>query len=132
MEGQEEQKVDQTFLSAEDILAADDREYATVPVPEWSKTNPNAVVRIRSWSAAEAMQFVESNENKATQKSAGVRMVLMSACNEKGELIFNRQQLEALKTRSQKALGRVAEAVMALNDLTIKGAEAALESAKND
>jgi hypothetical protein len=117
---------DFVLLSADDVLAADDRRYDIVDVPEWG-----GKVRIRSLSAAEALEWADKNEK--APNTAGVRMVLISACDGDGKLIFTDRHIEALKGRSNKAMKRLVQRALDLNGFSDdEKAKMAAEQAKND
>src|SRR4029078_219786 len=70
------------LLSADEILAVDDTRYERVPVPEWKGT-----VRIRSLSAEEVQEYVESIDGPA-KRNAMVMMMMRSAVDKDGRQLF--------------------------------------------
>ena len=76
MSAQTKQK-ERKFLSAEDILAAEDIETVDVLVPEWGGT-----VKLRSLSGKEAEKFVESFPPGERQTASAVHIVALCAIKE--------------------------------------------------
>jgi len=112
-------------LNKEQILAADDLGLLEVPVPEWSGS-----VYIRVMSVGER----DSYENEwMANKSTGVpnfrsKFLQRVLCNDKGELLFTKEEVDALAKKSARVVGTLWEAAMRHNKLTDQDVE---ELAKN-
>jgi hypothetical protein len=112
-------------LSKEQILAADDLGLLEVPVPEWGGS-----VYIRVMSVGER----DSYENEwMANKSTGVpnfrsKFLQRVLCNDKGELLFTKEEVDALAKKSARVVGTLWEAAMRHNKLTDQDVE---ELAKN-
>jgi hypothetical protein len=95
----------------ETILAANDRATAEVDVPEWGMK-----VTIRAFSASErdslGLQMMKSKEN-IRAKTAALIIV-----DENGNRIFNDAEVEALGKKSAKALDRIFDAHLKLEQFT--------------
>ena len=112
-------------LSKEQILAADDLGLLEVPVPEWGGS-----VHIRVMSVGER----DSYENEwMANKSTGVpnfrsKFLQRVLCPDKGELLFTKEEVDALAKKSARVVGTLWEAAMRHNKLTDQDVE---ELAKN-
>jgi len=108
------------LLSADEILAVDDTRYERVPVPEWKGT-----VRIRSLSAEEVQEYVESIDGPA-KRNAMVMMMMRSAVDKDGRQLFGDPKvLGALKKKSMSAYVRLQDKILELNGLSDKAKAAA-------
>ena len=112
------------FLTADEILRADDLKVIDVVVPEWG----NKKVRLKTMTAGEAIEFTKTLEGEG-QLSANVRAVIATALDERGQKLFNESHTAALTAKSTKAVNRLAIAIRDLNGLD---AERLKAEAKND
>lgn len=109
----EHQKSNDRVLSMEDVLSVDDREYVNVLVPEWGGS-----VRLRVLTALEALDFHEQLKNPNVSKKAMIRLVHLCAVNADGTQMFPRpDQVDALGKKNIKALMRLQDAALEINDL---------------
>jgi hypothetical protein len=106
------------------ILAADDRRYEIVKVPEWA-TDGDDEVRIRSLSGKERDAFEASmvdvnrkGEQKRNVENLRARLVALSIVDEDGEVQFSNPDIKQLGDKSAKALDRVADAAQKLSGLS--------------
>lgn len=108
-----------TLLSKEMILAAQDRKFKDVEVPEWGGS-----VRVMEMSGEAYADYLE---NAFPQQEVGRKpnarrfaAVVVSCCivDAAGERLFSVQDVEALAKKSRKALDRVFEVADELNMLT--------------
>lgn len=105
-----------TGLSREAIFGAMDVETRPVEVPEWGGT-----VYVRTMSGLDRDEF----ESTAAQLRASgdlkrlsrALMVASVACDEAGVRLFTLDDLETLAAKNGLALGRIAQAGIALNKL---------------
>ena len=111
----EEVKKPKKFLSASEILAAQDIETVDVDVPEWGGT-----VRLRAMSGEEAAKFVDSLGGKTS--TSAVKVVMLCAINEKGDPLFSEEQLELLKKKSLRAILRLQKEVLRINGMSEEAA----------
>lgn len=104
------------FLTRDAILAADDRRFTEVNVPEWG-----GAVRICGMNAA---QLLEYHEVQARGGSEHVGW-LLAACvvDDSGQPVFTAEDADALRHKSPAAVLRVFNAAAALNSITTKDAE---------
>lgn len=108
------------FLTAEEILGADDLKPREVEVPEWGGS-----VLMRPMTGEEAISLVGEGVNRG---QVAFRVVSMTLVREDGSRLFTDEQLEALKLRSAAALLRLQKKAMELNQLTDEGAAQAKNS----
>lgn len=99
-------------LSASQILSANDTKVSPVEVPEWGGT-----VYVRVLRGVERDQF-EEWVNKEKDKSVRSRFLVLSLCDEKGDLLFTPDQVAALGEKSGDVLGRVFDAAWKMNYLS--------------
>ncbi len=106
-------------LTRDQILAAPDVEVRPVEVPEWGGT-----VYVRTLSGAQAEAYHAMIREGETASNVRAKLVACAACDEQGNPLFSADDVEALGTRSFRALDRVFEAALELNALGAAGAEA--------
>ena len=112
-------------LKGSDILAIDDRKTESVIVPDWD----GAEVFIRSMSAVERAKYeyklislkdAPLDERMWTIK---VSLVVMCACNEDMDRLFDDNQFEAVANKSANAIDIVFAAIDRLNLISQQGVE---------
>jgi hypothetical protein len=117
------------ILSKKQILDAPDLKIETVPVPEWGGD-----VLVRGLTGEQRDTFeasiVHLEGKKAATDLANIRAKLVSASlvDEKGDLLFDERDVEALGRKSAVALQRIFEVAQRLSGLTQSDVE---ELAKN-
>ena len=105
-------------LSKEAILQQVDRKIEMVEVPEWG-----GVLYVRSLTGAERDQFeasiVERNgrDVRTNLRNLRARLVVLAACDEKGEPIFTPDDAEVLGTKNAAALDRIFSVAQRLSGL---------------
>ncbi len=108
------------FLSAADILGADDIEYRNLSVPEWEGD-----VRLRLLTAQQSVQF--QGQLQANRKEASLALVRHSMVDEDGNQVFNlAADFKALQQKSMKVIRRIADECLDLNGLMDPSREAKL------
>lgn len=108
------------MLTREQILGIDDFKIQLVEVPEWK-----GQVFVKTMSANERDRFEESFVDKKLT-GARAKMVALTCCDEKAELLFTEQDIEVLGKKSASALEKICSASMNINKLTnedIEGVE---------
>ncbi|HEY1188532.1 MAG TPA: hypothetical protein VGE74_12845 [Gemmata sp.] len=113
------------LLSAAEILAAPDVQMERVEVPEWGGS-----LYVREFSAGQREQFddlltagadgEDEGEVKADTRNVRCRVVALTACDDKGQLLFTVEQATALATKSNAAISRVWDVAARLNRLRAK------------
>lgn len=111
------------LLTKAAILAAEDRRYVVVDVPEWG-----GAVRVGEMSALQrdrwSLEVVRQRDSGGVN-SVSVRALVVAYCavDEQGEPLFAPEDVEALGTKNGRAVDRVFAAAAELNVLTDKAAE---------
>jgi len=116
-----------THLSRELILEASDLTQAQVDVPEWG-----GFVKLRMMIGLERSVFEQSmvtvkvdGTREQDLTNVRVNLVALTAIDEAGNLLFSKDDVARLGTKSSKALNRVFEAsteLNALGDTAVKNA----------
>jgi hypothetical protein len=110
-----------TYLSAEQILSADDLAYEDVPVPEWGGT-----VRVREMPGTERDKFESQFVGKdgASVRAEGLegfraRLAAASIVDENGRQLFRSPaEVKRLGEKSARALQRVCDTAMRLSKMS--------------
>lgn len=103
------------FLNRDQILEADDREYDTVPCPEWGGD-----VRLRSITGTQRDAYEQSliNGNGADRKmnlrNARVKLIVLSAVDETGRPLFNSDDVNQLGRKNAAPIDRLFDAARKL------------------
>jgi len=108
------------ILSVDQMLSADDVEYAEIPA--WKIKGPNGemtqgYVRIASLSAEDVAAWRDTSEGPA-KKTMGVRLFVNSLVDEKGTRIGGPQHYEAFKKKSNAVQERVLAEILKMNNMT--------------
>lgn len=110
------------YLTAEQILSADDFRYAEVDVPEWGGT-----VRVRTMSAKQRDALNQMFKNRGEVESTEF-MLLMCVVDENGNRVLKREHLDMLKEKSVAPINRI---VKAISDLMGTSSDAVESAEKN-
>lgn len=118
------------YLTAENILQAEDFSYADVECPEWGGT-----VRVRSLSGAQRVTLRKAIDSK--QSDVDEMLCVMSIVDEDGNRIFNRNQIGELSKKNTIAITRVAKRVLEISGMrdpekSVKDAEKNSAETEND
>ena len=117
------------LLNKQNIIDAADIHYKTIAVPEWG-----GEVRIRSLTAAQRDNYETllmaqpKHDGMLRLDNVRARFAVMSVVDDAGELVFTDADIETLAKKSASALGRIYDAVTALNAIAAADVE---ELAKN-
>jgi hypothetical protein len=119
-EGVEQDAPARRCLSAEEILAAEDREHLEnwVPTPEWG--GPGAGVYVLTPSGEDRNRYEQAQKVRKVRRGNRVveersmnldqlheRLVVDFACNEAGERIFHRDHLVKLRKKAAAPVARI-------------------------
>lgn len=96
-------------LSASDILSANDVKVQAVEVPEWGGT-----VYVKTLRGTDRDAFEESL-SKEKDKPFRCRFLVMTLCDDKGNLLFKPDQIAALGEKSSLVLNRVFDKAWEVN-----------------
>ena len=111
------------LFSKAQILAAQDRRYEVIDVPEWGE---GAQVRVRSLTGRELDRFdagVVNNGKKMDLDNLTARLCVAGIVDESGQPCFDESDVMALGNKSAAALGRCAEKIRELSGRTKKEME---------
>lgn len=108
---------DDGALTRANILAEDDLHLVEVAVPEWPKCGGH--VWVKGLSGAEAEELIGDNPASEGIKGKRAQLLVHTVCNEKGDLLFTSEDVEALNRKHTTVLDRIADAAMALNGLGV-------------
>ena len=102
-------------LTAEQILAADDMGLKELKVPEWGGS-----VYVRIMTVGERDDYERKWIGQKDRGIENFRTEYLSRvlCDEKGDLLFNRNQIEALAKKSGAVMGRLFDEAMRHNKMT--------------
>jgi hypothetical protein len=106
------------LLSKDDIFGRDDRQYETVPVPEWGGS-----VRLRSLTGAERDEWEGSllrqvgRKTQTDTRNMRAKLVQLSAVDENGQQLFGKGDVIKLGNMNAAALDRLFEACQRLSGL---------------
>ena len=112
-------------LTAEQILAADDAALLEVKVKEWGGSVFIRVMSVSERDAYERMWIGKRDSGIENFRTEYLQRVL---CDEKGNLLFTREQIEKLGQKSAAVMTRLFERAMKHNAMTESDVE---ELAKN-
>lgn len=122
-----------SYLGREAILAADDRQYDDVEVPEWGGT-----VRVRGMSGAQRDDYEASiieqrgNDRKVNLRNARAKLVARCVVDEDGRTMFTTEDISALGRKSAVALERIFDAARRLSGMTEGDVERLAENFEDD
>lgn len=111
------------MLTKEAILAAEDRPFETVEVPEWGGT-----VRVQAMSGTDRDAWEATligPDRKPNVANIRARLAVMCIVDEAGNRMFSDADAVALGRKNAGVLDRVAEVARRLNKLTEKELEEA-------
>lgn len=100
------------FETVEDMLQSEDVDYATIE--GW-----NGYIRIGSLTAGDLIEWTEANEGEA-KRTAGLRLIVKSLVNSKGERIGRDHHIPLLRNKSHKVTERIVKEILKLNGMQLK------------
>jgi hypothetical protein len=102
-------------LNRLDILGSDDLHLEKISVPQWGG---DLFVRILTAAERDAFEASVSGGKRRNLVNLRARLVVLTACDEKGERLFQDADIEALGKKSAAAMDRVFGVSAALNGFT--------------
>lgn len=99
------------FLTAADILSADDTQYDEVPCPEWGGT-----VRLRSIRGSQRDAYEQSvisgsgSDRRMNLKNARAKLIVLCAVDEDGRPLFTADDVSRLGSKNAAPLDRLFDA----------------------
>lgn len=118
------------ILSIDEMLGADDIEYAEIPTWKVKDKSGNMVqgyVRIGTLSAEDVIDWRETLEGPA-KKTMGIRLLVNSLVDETGKRIGTPQHYEAFKKKSNAVMERILAEIVKLNGMSVKQEDEAKKS----
>lgn len=107
-------------LTADQILAADDLGLKKLSVPEWGG---EVYVRVMSVGERDAYEKLWIGKKDSGVDNFRTEYLARVLCDEKGELLFSRAQVDALAKKSGAVCGRLFDAALAHNNMSSKDVE---------
>lgn len=102
-------------LSAEQILAADDLGLKKVAVKEWGG---DVYVRIMSVGERDAYERMWIGKKETGVENFRTEYLARVLCDEKGELLFSREQVAGLAKKSGAVMGRLFDEAIKHNNMS--------------
>jgi hypothetical protein len=113
-----------SLLTRDAILQAEDAKIASVDVPEWGG---HVFLRVMSGTERddfEAETYVTRGRSvELNRHNFRARLLVRCICDDKGEPIFTRKDIDALGKKSAKALDRAFSVAQKLNGLSADDVE---------
>ena len=103
----------------ETILASSDLPQQSVECPEWGQT-----LHVRTLTGNErddfenAVQTASKNKGGIDLRGLKIKLVLLTLCDEDGELLFDATDALVLNSKSSKVIDRIFQVAQKLNGLT--------------
>lgn len=107
-------------LTAAEILAADDLGLKKIVVPEWGG---EVYVRVMSVGERDAYEKLWIGKKDSGVDNFRTEYLARVLCDEKGELLFSRDQIAALARKSGAVCGRIFDAALTHNNMSAKDVE---------
>ena len=102
-------------LSAEQILAADDLGLKKVAVKEWGG---DVYVRVMSVGERDAYERMWIGKKETGVENFRTEYLARVLCDEKGELLFSREQVAGLAKKSGAVMGRLFDEAIKHNNMS--------------
>lgn len=102
-------------LTAEQILAADDLGLKQVNVREWGG---DVWIRVMSVGERDGYERLWIGKRETGVDNFRTEYLARVLCNEKGELLFTREQIASLANKSGAVMGRLFDEALKHNNMT--------------
>lgn len=112
-------KSDVEELSAEDIFGVEDLTVVPFTVPEWPKAGKPGLIYFRVMSAEAVIKFQDLLKSEEQKKKSWVRMFAECACDRNGNLLFTKDQMDRLLTKSSAVYLRMQKFLLQLNGMIV-------------
>jgi hypothetical protein len=99
-------------LTAEQILKADDAKLLEVDVPEWGGS---VYIRVMSVGERDSYERMWIGRRETGVENFRTEYLARVICDEKGNLLFSREQIAALADKNGAVMGRLFDAAMKHN-----------------
>lgn len=107
-------------LTKEQILAANDSKPLEVKVPEWGDS---VFIRVMSVGERDAFELEYIRAGGKPVDNFRTKYLQACLCNERGELLFTKDEIAGLSAKSARVMNRLWEVAMAHNGMTQKDAD---------
>jgi len=107
-------------LTAEQILAADDMGLKKVTVPEWGG---DVFIRVMSVGERDNYERLWMGKRETGVENFRTEYLARVLCDEKGDLLFSREQVASLAKKSGAVMGRLFDEAMKHNRMTEEDVE---------
>lgn len=101
-----------SVLTADQILAADDAGLLKVEVPEWGG---DVYIRVMSVGERDSYERMWIGKRESGVENFRTEYLARVLCDDKGKLLFTKQQTESLASKSGAVMGRLFDAAMKHN-----------------
>jgi len=112
-------------LSAEQILGVDDTGLLRIEVPEWKPAGwteadgvPTVYCRVMSVGERDSYERLWIGKRETGIENFRTEYLARVLCNDKGSLLFSRDQVDGLSKKSGAVCGRIFDLAMAHNRMT--------------
>lgn len=102
-------------LTAEQILASDDLGLKKVKVKEWGG---DVYIRVMSVGERDSYERLWMGKRETGVENFRTEYLARVLCNDKGELLFTREQIAALANKSGAVMGKLFDAALQHNNMT--------------
>jgi hypothetical protein len=102
-------------LTAAEILAADDLGLKQIAVPEWGG---DVFVRVMSVGERDAYEKMWMGKKDAGVDNFRTEYLARVLCDEKGKLLFTRDQIDGLSQKSGAVMGRLFDEALKHNKMS--------------
>lgn len=102
-------------LTAEQILAADDLGLKKVEVKEWGG---DVFIRVMSVGERDSYERLWIGKKESGVDNFRTEYLVRVLCNEKGELVFTRDQVQAFAMKSGAVMGRLFDEAIKHNNMS--------------
>lgn len=102
-------------LTAEQILAADDLGLKKVSVPEWGG---DVYIRVMSVGERDTYERMWIGKRDSGIDNFRTQYLARVLCDDKGKLLFSRDQIDALAAKSGAVMGTLFDVAMKHNKMT--------------
>jgi hypothetical protein len=109
-------------LTAAQILAANDAGLSKVEVPEWkpegSTDEPTVYIRVMSVGERDEYERLWIGRKETGVENFRTQYLARVLCDEKGSLLFSRDDIKALSNKSGAVMGRLFDVAMKHNRMS--------------
>lgn len=108
---------DKKYLTKGEILAKNDVSFLDMNVPQWG-----GVIRFRSLTGDEAIEFGERLKDEDTKQAAIIDLFTISVVDENGDRLFEASDIRQLRKKSWAVFLKAQKRLLEFNGYTEKGA----------